>query len=123
MPALDYIESFALGANVTRLTGIPVDGLSAGGYSAWIHSITGKAPTVVPLPNRRAKLILSREQIVLMQKWFDTQLKLSLSKPAKPPSLEIAFGPVFLPWMMKYTVPLAVLLIASGWLAHWYLAR
>jgi hypothetical protein len=58
-----------------------------------------------------------------MQKWLDRQLKLAVSKPASPATLEIDFGPVIMPWLLKYGIPLSVGLIAAGWVAHWYLAR
>jgi hypothetical protein len=121
--AFDYIASLALGTDVTQITGVPGDGMAAAGYAAWIQSITGKTPTVITLPNKRAKMVLSREQVLIMQKWLDTQVSSSLAKPAKPPTLEIDMGPVFLPWTLKYAIPAAVLLVTAGWVAHWYLSR
>jgi hypothetical protein len=126
---IDYLSSLAVGTSVTNLTGVPADGITAGGYSAFVQSVTGKPPAIVQLrdkaglPVKRAKLVLTKEQAVLMQKWLDKQTGIALSKPKVPPTLEIDLGPVMVPWALKYAVPMIVLFTVAGWVARWYLVR
>jgi hypothetical protein len=119
---LDYIPSIALGTNVTQITKKPVDGYTAAGFSAFMLSISGENPTVVNLGKNRAQIVLSKKQVVDLQKFLDVQLK-NIVSPLKPPTLDIALGPAIIPWMLKFAVPAAIILILTGWFAHSHFGR
>ena len=122
MPDLtDYLVPLETGSRVADLTGKTSDGLTAGGYSAFVNSITGEPPAVVQMPNRRASLVLTNRQKIVMQKWLDTQLSSAFAKP-KDQTLDIELNPVLVPWALKYVIPTALLFVVIGWVAHWYLS-
>lgn len=121
--ALDYLPSITVGTQVSSLTGKSEDGFAASGFSAFITSLTGTSPTVVSLSGKRAKLVLSKDQVVTLQKWLDKQFVAAVAKPKTPPSLELELNPVIMPFVLKYAVPAAVLVFIGGWLAHYYLSR
>lgn len=120
---LDYVPSITLGSNVAGLTGKADDGFTAGGFAAFMLSISGENPTVVNLGNKRAQLVLSRRQVVALQSFLDKELTSVLASTKKKPSLDIALGPALVPWVLKFAVPAAVVLFVGGWMAHRYLAR
>jgi len=120
---LDYVPSITLGTNVSGITKKSVDGFTAAGFSAFMMSISGENPTVVNLGNNQARLVLTKNQIVSLQQFMDTQLKNVLAKPVTKPSLDIALGPAVIPWALKFAVPAAVGLILAGWFAHHYFGR
>jgi len=114
---LDYVPSITLGTNVSQITKKSGDGFTAAGFSAFMMSISGENPTVVNLGKNRAQLVLTKNQVVSLQQFMDVQLKNAIS-PLKPPTLDIALGPVIIPWMLKFAVPAAVVLVLAGWFAH-----
>lgn len=120
---LDYVPSISLGTNVSKITGKNTDGFTAAGFAAFMLSISGENPTVVRLPNNRAQIVLSKNQIAAFQKFMDSELKQTIAFLKKPASLDIALGPAIIPWALKYAVPAAVLLIVAGWMAHSYLGK
>jgi hypothetical protein len=120
---LDYVPSITLGTGVAKITGKSQDGFTAGGFAAFMLSISGENPTVVRLPNNRAQLVLSKKQIAALQKFLDREIGLAVAKPKEPPTLDISLGPALVPWALKYAVPAAVLLIIAGWVGHYYFAR
>jgi len=120
---VDFVPSIAIGTQVGVITGKPGESFTAGGWSAFLLAITGENPTLVRLPNNKTQLVLSKNQIVKVQKWMDEQLRLSLIKPKTPPALDIALGPAIIPWALKYAVPAAVLFIMMGWVGHYYFSR
>jgi len=119
---LDYVPSITLGTNVSQITKKSVDGFTAAGFSAFMLSISGENPTVVNLGKNRAQLVLSKNQIIALQKFMDAQLKSAIS-PVKPPTLDIALGPAIIPWALKFAVPAAVALVLVGWFAHSHFGR
>jgi len=119
----NYIEALALGTNATSYTRKPTDGFIAGGFAAFIQALTGSMPTLVRLPNNKAKIVLTEKQILVMRKWFDTQLWSAIKKPPEEQSLTLEMNPVIVPWALKYVIPAALLFVVLGWVGHWYLAR
>jgi len=120
---LDFLPSIGIGTQVSGITGKADDGFTAGGFSAFVMSVTGKNPTLVRLQNNRAQLVLDEKQAVLLRKWLDRSLGLALAKPKTPPTLDIQMNPVLVPWILKYAVPAALLLFVAGWIGHYYLSR
>jgi len=118
----DYISAVTIGTRASTLTGKSADGFLAGGFSAFVQAVTGAPPTLVQQPGNKAKLVLSGEQVVKMRKWLDGQLWAAVQKP-KEQSLTLEMNPVIVPWALKYAVPVVVVCVALGWVAHWYLAR
>jgi len=110
-----------MGSNATTITGKSADGFVAGGFAAFIQAITGRMPTLVPLPNKKAKVILSGEQVLKMRKWLDSQMWAAIKAPEQ--SLVLEMNPVIVPWALKYIVPAALLFVVLGWVGHHYLAR
>jgi len=117
----DYLEALTMGSNATTITGKPADGFVAGGFAAFVQALTGKLPTLVTLPNKKAKIILDEKQTVIMRKWLDTQMWTAIKRPEQ--SLTLEMNPVVVPWALKYIVPAALLCVVAGWLGHYYLAR
>lgn len=117
MAITEYIGSTLIGGRVAGITGRPSDGVIAGGYSAWIDSITGSEPKIQQLPGGKVKLLLTDRQILQMRKWFDKQLWSSFKPKEKQPSLQIEFNPVFVPWALKYGIPLIVSAYILGWVS------
>lgn len=118
----DYIVPVAIGSRVTSLTGKSADGFTAGSYAAFIQSVTGEPPTVVPMTNKRASIMLNEKQKIKMSQWLDKQLTMALAKP-KDESLVIEMNPVLVPWALKYAIPMALFFVLAGWVGHWYLSR
>jgi hypothetical protein len=120
---LDYIPSIAVGTTVSRITGKNEDGFTAGGFAAFMLAISGENPSVLQLPNKRAQLVLTKNQSLKLQEWLDRQMRLAVSKPKTPPSLDMVLAPALVPWALKYVIPTALLFVILGWLGHWYLSR
>ena len=120
---LDYVNSAAIGASISQLTGKNEDGIIGGGYAALVQAITGTQPTVVTLPNKRARMILTTAQVETLGKWLDKQSATGLSFLSKPGSLDIDLRPVVMPRLLKIVVPTAMLFLTLGWIGHWYLQK
>jgi hypothetical protein len=114
----DYLPAIAIGTQVSSMTNIPADGVTAGGYSAFVLSLTGAPPSVQQLPNGRARLLLSPAQATLMGKWLDKQVGIASKILTTPASLDIDMSPVIIPFVMKYAIPAAVIFLTLGWIAH-----
>jgi len=120
-----YITAGMTGLEAAEVTGKNKDALRAGGYAAWINSVTGKPPKVVKIQGeKRARLVLDKEQIQSMQRWLDQQVGgLLAKKKGPPPSVEFELGPVLKPWAVKYALPLGAGLFLAGWVAAWYFTK
>jgi len=119
---IDFIPSITIGTRIAGMTKKNADGVTASGYSAFVTAITGENPTIVDLGNNKARLILTKNQVDLMQRWLDRQTGIALKKK-EPSSLEIDLKPVFIPWALKYAVPVVILFFLAGWLGHYYVTR
>ena len=120
---VDYLPAISIGTQVSDITGKGVDGLTAGGYSAFITSITGRAPYVQALPNKRARLLLDSAQNTKFQQYLDRELGIGMLMLKKQQSLDIDVRAAVIPWALKYAVPALALVFISGWVAHWYSSK
>lgn len=113
------------GLEAAEITGRTGDAVKAGGYAAWINSVTGTPPKVIKIEGeKRARLVLDKGQVRQMQQYLDNQVGgLLAKKDGPPPSVEFELGPVLKPWAMKYALPLGVGLFLTGWVAAWYLTK
>jgi len=111
--ALDmFIDATAVGMAAVQVTGKEKDVFTAGGYGAFVKSVTGRMPKVVDRDGQ-AVLVLDKEQVEIMQKW----VRALMAKPKEQPSVKIELGPVIKPIAMQYA-----LLIALGGMALGYAA-
>lgn len=118
-----YLDAAVVGSSVTKVTGVTLDGVVAGGYAAWINSITGENPRIIPLEGNRVRLVLTDTAAVKMQRWLDSQLRSALTAKDKKPNVEYDLGPVIGPYLFKFAVPVAVAFFLMGWVSHWYFGR
>ena len=124
MPNLDpYIGAVAVASKVNDLVDSLPDSAVAGGFAAWISSLTGTVPYVQQIEQGRAKLVLSKDQIKILQSWLDQQVGKSLQKPTEIPKVEYDLGPVLAPWALKYALPAGMLLFVVGMLTHYLWMR
>lgn len=124
MPNLDsFITAAALASNVQKITDSLPDAAIAGGFGAWISSLTGSSPYVVGIGDNRAKVYLSEEQITIVRKWLDEQVGKSLVKPQEPPKVVYELGPVLAPWALKYALPAGIMIFVAGIIAHMLYVR
>lgn len=109
-----YLRSTAIGTKVARRTDDPGAGFKAGGYAAFVDSITGRSPEIVDRPDGGIALVQTHEQNRQLGKWAENQLLDSLlnRKPAGKVSYEI--GPAFTPVAVKYAVPVTAVVFAAG---------
>lgn len=109
-----YLQATSIGTQVGRAVGNAQDGLRAGGYSAFVNSITGAPPTVVTHSDGRVSLVQSPAQNKTIGKWAEDSLLDSFlkRKPAGKVSYEI--GPAFKPVVVKYAVPVTAVIFAAG---------
>ena len=118
-----YFPALAVAQNVATITGSVSEGAKAGGYAAWIASITGSAP----IPQRiegtnRVRLVLNTSQVTAMQQWLDESVKEAFEKK-EPPPVEYELGPVFGPWATKRVAPIGVGVFIIGGIAGYLLTR
>jgi len=117
------ISTGTVASEVYAITDNPSDAGLAGGYSAWVESITGNPPSVKRLEGNRAQVNLSPMQVKQMQGWLDSQVSSILTPAKEKPSLDINFGPVVKPWSIKYGAPALVIVFILGWLTRWGMYR
>lgn len=114
--AFDYLGTAAIGTEAAAITGKIGDGAAAAGYGAWIQSVTGSTPTVAKVSEGRAKIILSSRQVMTMQNWIDDQIFQSFKAEKDKPTLDIEFGPVLIPEVIKYAIILSGIGFIAGYL-------
>jgi hypothetical protein len=110
----NILDTSGASVSVLSITGKATDAAAAAGYSAFISSVTGKAPKVTRSQTPgHAKLLLTDDQSALLQAWFDDQIIGSFKKdPDK--TLEIDFGPALKPVVFRYLFILIGLGLISG---------
>jgi len=109
-----YIEAGSVGTKVAKQTGDPGAGVVAGGYAAFVNSITGDVPQVVNRPGGAVALVQTKQQNQMLGNWAETQMLDSIfnRKPAGKVSYEI--GPAFTPVAVKYAVPVTAAIFVAG---------
>lgn len=123
MSALDYLPAIALGSKASEITGASQDAFVATGYASLVQSLTGEPPRIVALPGRKAQVLLNEKQTRIMSAWLEKQVAVGIKIARSPSNLELVTGPFVMPVVLKYAVPLSLLLIAAGWMAHKYIGR
>lgn len=107
----------ALGARVYQITGKGSDAAAAGGYAAWVQSVTGEAP-IVQEQQGRAVVLLTDAQASVMRVWLNRQVMSGvLPGQRKDATLDIAFGPVIAPLALQYVAGVAVAAFLAGFFA------
>lgn len=117
--ALDILNTAAIGTEAAAITGNLADGATAAAYGAWIQSITGSMPSVVKTSAGHAKVLLSADQAMKMQNWLDDQIFQSFKAEKDKPSLEVEFGPVLIPEVIKY----AIILSGIGFIVGYMISK
>lgn len=110
-----YIEAGAVGTEVARITNDAGAGVVAGGYAAWINSLTGSVPRVITRPDGSGVNIVQTEaQNRMIGNWAETQLLDGIfkRKPAGKVSYEI--GPALTPVAVKYAIPVTAAIFVAG---------
>ena len=69
-----YLRSVAVGTKVASRTGNAGDGFKAGGYAAFVDSVTGSSPQVVDRPDGGIALVQTEGQNKLLGNWAENQL-------------------------------------------------
>jgi hypothetical protein len=121
--ALDYLPAIAMGTKAAEITGVTADGFTATGYASLVQSITGAPPVLVPLPNRKARILLNPKQAFLMKQWLEKQVAAGVKLAKAPSNLELDTGPFIIPVVLKYAVPVGIVVFALGWLAGNFLGK
>jgi hypothetical protein len=109
-----YLESAAVGTQVAKRTNDTGAGVVAGGYAAFINSITGDVPQVIDRSDGGIALVQTAAQNQMISNWAETQMLDSIfkRKPAGKVSYEI--GPAFLPVAVKYAIPVTAAIFVAG---------
>jgi hypothetical protein len=123
MSALDYLPAVTMGTKVNTITGVSTDGFTATGYASLIQSITGRPPTLVPLGNKKARILLDEQQISIMKKWLEQRVAAGIKIAKSPSNLDIVAGPFIMPVVLKYAVPACLAVFILGWLTHSFLGK
>ena len=117
MDITEVLSTGGVAAKVIGITGDTAAAASAAGWSAWILSISGRAPTVRELPDKRVSIELDQEQTKALRRYLDTQVHSAINDPAKGP-VELNLGKSIGPWAMQYAVPLLLVAFVAGWYGH-----
>lgn len=118
-----FLQPLAVGSRVQNITGDLSSAAAAGGYSAWVQSVTGQTPAVQDIGDGRASIVLTQQQNIAMQKWLDKQVGSIFQPPAQKPVVEYNIGAYMTPWAMKYLIPAGIGLFTLGWIAAYYLQK
>lgn len=110
-----YVAPAVVGTEVYGITRNSQDALRAGGYAAWVQSVTGTVPEVVEQGNV-ARLVMSEAQISSMQDWLD-----KVTTPNPDARVQYEIGPVLKPWVMKKATGPAIGVFIGGALAGFLL--
>lgn len=116
MALMSYIEAGTVGTQVAKQTGDAGAGVVAGGYAAWINSLTGSVPQVVNRPDGGVTIMQTQQQNKMISNWAETQLLDSLFKRKPAGKVTYAIGPAFTPVAVKYAIPVTAVLFTAGFL-------
>lgn len=117
MPDLTpYLRSAAIGTEVAKKTGSTSDGLKAGGYAAFVDSVTGASPKVIDRKDGGVSLVQTETQNRILGNWAENQLLDSFFKRKPAGKVSYNIGPAFSPVAVKYAVPVTAGIFAAGFL-------
>lgn len=115
MPDLTpYIRSASIGTEVAKKTGNTSDGLKAGGYAAFVDSVTGSSPKVIEREDGGVALVQTETQNKILGNWAENQLLDSFLKRKPAGKVSYNIGPAFTPVAVKYAVPVTAGIFAAG---------
>lgn len=118
-----FLPALGVASKVHSTTGLVIEGAKAGGFAAWVQSLTGSPPYAQPIEGtNRVRIILNENQVKIMQDWLDSVVVGSFEKKAPPP-VEYDLGPVLKPWAMKRVAPVGAGILVVGILSGFFLAR
>lgn len=110
-----YLRSAAVGTEVGRLTNSARDGILAGGYAAFVDSITGEPPQVIQRPDGSGvNLVQTEAQNRSLGNWAEIQVLDSLFNRKPAGKVSYAIGPAFTPVAIKYAIPVTAVIFAAG---------
>ena len=110
-----YIRSAAFGTDVASKTGNAGEGVIAGGYAAFIDSITGSSPQIVSRKDGTGYDVLQTEaQNRMIANWVETQMLDSIFKRKPAGKVSYVIGPAFTPVAVKYAIPVTAVIFAAG---------
>ena len=116
MALSEVLQAGAVGTEVYGITDKMSDAAGAAGYAAWVNSITGSMPLVQPLGDNRARVYLTETQAASMRAWMDERITEGVFPATKKQeTLDIDFGSVTGPLVMKYALVLAGIFFLAGW--------
>jgi len=117
-----FIDPLAFGNEIYGITGQVVDSAIAAGYAQWVKGVTGSLPRILKVDESHAKVIFSQEQIPVMRKWLDDQVKGAL-KPSAAGPVSYELGPVLNMWAAKYAVPTVIGIFIAGLVAGYVIHK
>jgi hypothetical protein len=111
-----YLRSAAVGTKVASRTGSAADGFKAGGYAAFVDSVTGSAPSVVDRPDGGVSIVQTPTQNKILGNWAENQLLDSFFKRKPAGKVSYGIGPAFTPVAVKYAIPVTAVIFAAGFI-------
>jgi len=93
-------------ANITVL-----DYAKAKAFTLWAGHATGIEPEIINVDNKYLEIDFNKQEIQAWGKYLDQSIFKAL-KPAppgtEPPTIQIRFGKVLLPWASRYIIALLI---------------
>jgi len=109
-----FADSATVAAQSYDITGNKLDLARAGGYAAFVKSVTGKPPYIRNVGGR-VVLYLDAGQAKVLEEWI---VSLSKGKGA-PPSVTLDIGPALKPAIMRMAIPYIIGVFLLGYGAHY----
>lgn len=117
-----FLDPLSFSNEVYGITGESVDSAIAGGFAQWVKGITGTMPGIVKIDDAHVKIVFTQNQIPIMRKWLDDQVKGALT-PREAGAVSYELGPVINMWAAKYAVPTVAGLFVAGLIAGYLIHR
>lgn len=110
-----YLRSAAFGTEVTGKTGNVGDGVIAGGYAAFIDSITGDSPQLVTRKDGSGYDVVQTDtQNKMIANWVEAQTLDSIFHRKPAGKVSYVIGPAFTPVAVKYAIPVTAVIFTVG---------
>jgi hypothetical protein len=94
-------------------------------FANWVETTIGTRPQVIQYEDF-VEVTFSPEQQQEMKGWLDQQVgRMFTSRPidAEPPSLQIRFGDILVPWSIQYLAPAFFVTFFAGWFGRGILRK